>query len=228
MKDLLTLATATLLCTATAAYAGEAVGEDFAIADTKLAAKPASFKASTRLAALDARMAEHKLAEFKETGVKPAADALAMDGAPKPETPKDGEPLPALMASTETLDAEEYYYDAIAKNDKALTDKQVDVAAYDEGFLLATWQGEPGMEEPTGDFDIALSPVDPKTAKPEAFAEKELSTPIVSPFGVTSNSEIAALEASGAEPMGGPLDPAEFLAEGWSTHDADADGGLTP
>lgn len=224
MKEFLTLATVTLLSTATAAYAGEAVDKQLGAIE----AKPmATATPSIRLAALEARMQEHKATEFKETGVKPAAEPLAMSDAPKPE-PKPEAPLAAMMASTQTLDTSKNLYEAIAKNDKAVTSKQMDVAAKNTGFMLASWDGEPGMAEPSGDYALDMAPVDPMTAEPEAFAKKDLSAPIASPFGVVSDSELAALDAAGVEPMGGPLDPAEFVSAGWTAQDADSDGALTP
>lgn len=222
MKDFLTLATVTLLSTASAAYAGEGVAKELGAFE----AKPAHSAVSSHYAlrALDARMTDRKLTAFKAEGVKPVmrtADASpstapADTGAPG-DNPKA--PLPAQAATMQTLETSKNLNDAIAWNDRLLAAEGVDPAAYRDGPALASLQS------------TATATASPAHAAPKGVAlwSAKDGMNITSPFGATSASEMAALEKSGGDAlaMGGPISGADLVNEGWSAHDADADGGLT-
>lgn len=220
MKDILTLATVTLLSTASAAYAGDGVAKQLGA----LEAKPTHSAAATSYAlrALDTRMTERKLVAFKAEGVKAevvTADASRSTAPADNRAPGDNPdkaPLPAQAATMQTLETSKNLHDAIAWNDKLFAVEGVDVAAHREGHMLASWQ-------PAGSSSPAYAA--PKGA-PRASAKEGMN--VTSPFGAGRN-EMAVAKTADGEPMamGGPISGADLVSEGWSTHDADADGGLT-
>lgn len=217
MKEIVTLAAVTLLSTGAAAYAGDTVAQGLATLDKASMRVTAPTPA---LRALDARMTAHKLTAFKQAGQKPVSEQTA-DAAPAGDPGEEPKaPLPEHAASMHTVETGKNMREAIAWNDKLLSAEGVDVAAYRADAMLASWQPEaspaavlPGMAKDGADF---------------AEAEPKPMT-VSSPFGVPSRSEVAALQAAEGEMagMGGPVAGADFVAEGWSSFDADADGGLT-